>query len=98
MAVAAELKTKLKVSKSFDFHNANETIKKMDQRRGELMDSLEKLENELTAQQQQLKILDESIHGINRQVQECLLMIGEKARQFKEKESPLRKSWVKIMS
>lgn len=85
MAEGTELKTKLKVSKSFDFHNANETIKKMDQRRGELMDSLEKLENELTAQQQQLKILDESIHGINRQVQECLLMIGEKARQFKEK-------------
>lgn len=84
-AEAADLKTKLKVSKSFDFHNANETIKKMDQRRGELMDSLEKLEAEFAIQQQQLKILDESIHGINRQVQEYLLMIGEKARQFKEK-------------
>jgi exonuclease SbcC len=85
VAEGTELRIKLKVPKAFDFHTANETIKKMDQRRGELMDSLEKLENEFTAHQQQLKILDESIHGINRQVQEYLLLIGEKARQYKEK-------------
>jgi exonuclease SbcC len=85
LAEGAELRMKIKVPKAFDFHTTNETIKKMDQRRSELMDSLEILENGLTTHQQQLKILDESIHGINRQIQEYLLLIGEKARQFKEK-------------
>jgi exonuclease SbcC len=85
MAEGAELRSKLKVPKAFDFHTTNETIKKMDQRRGQLMDSLETLEKELADHQQQLKKLDETIHGINRQLQEYLLLIGEKARQFKEK-------------
>ncbi|MBC3899619.1 hypothetical protein GH811_08320 [Acetobacterium malicum] len=85
MAEGAELSSKLKVPKAFDFHTTNETIKKMDQRRGQLMDSLEKLEKELADHQQQLKKLDDTIHGINRQLQEYLLLIGEKARQFKEK-------------
>lgn len=85
MAEGAELKTKLRVPKAFDFHTTNETIKKMDQRRGELMDSLEELENKLTTQQEQLKKLDDAIYGVNRQVQEHLLLIGEKARQHKEK-------------
>ncbi|MDO9492121.1 AAA family ATPase [Acetobacterium sp.] len=85
IAEGAELRIKLKVPKAFDFHTANETIKKMDQRRGELMDSLEKLEKGLNAHQQQLEKLGETIHGINRQLQEYLLLIGEKARQFKEK-------------
>lgn len=84
-AEGAELRIKLKVPKAFDFHTTNETIKKMDQRRGQLMDSLEKLEKELADHQQQLKKLDDTIHGINRQLQEYLLLIGEKARQFKEK-------------
>jgi exonuclease SbcC len=85
LAEGAELRMKIKVPKAFDFHTANETIKKMDQRRGQLMDSLEKLEKELADHQQQQKKLDEAIHGINRQLQEYLLLIGEKARQFKEK-------------
>lgn len=85
MAEGAELRSKLKVPKAFDFHTTNENIKKMDQRRGQLMDSLEKLEKELADHQQQLKKLDDTIHGINRQLQEYLLLIGEKARQFKEK-------------
>ena len=88
-AEGAELRIKLKVSKAFDFHATNETIKKMDERRGELMDSLEKLEKELNIHQQQLEKLNETIHGLNRQVQETLLLIGEKARQFKEKRTAI---------
>lgn len=89
MAEATDLKIKLKVPKAFDFHAANETIKKMDARRGELMDSLEILEKGLATDRQQLEKLGESIHGINRQVQEFLLLIGEKARQFKEKRTAI---------
>lgn len=89
VAEGAELRIKLKVSKAFDFHATNETIKKMDERRGELMDSLERLEKELNTHQQQLEKLNDTIHGLNRQVQETLLMIGEKARQFKEKRTAI---------
>lgn len=97
-AEGAQLRIKLMAPKAFDFDAANETIKKRDAWRGELMDSLEKLEKGLAAHQQQLEKLSETIHDINRQVQEFLLLIGEKARQFKEKEPPLRKNWEKIMS
>jgi len=85
----AKLRIKLMAPKAFDFAAANETIKKMDERRGELMNSLEKLEKELAVNQQQLEKLSETIHDINRQVQEFLMLIGEKARQFKEKRAAI---------
>lgn len=88
-AEGAQLRIKLMAPKAFDFDAANETIKKRDARRGELMDSLEKLEKGLAAHQQQLEKLSETIHDINRQVQEFLLLIGEKARQFKEKRTAI---------
>ncbi|MBI4855733.1 MAG: SMC family ATPase [Acetobacterium woodii] len=89
LAEGNAIRTKLKVSKLFDFYATNDTIKKMDQRRGELMDSLEILEKELNSHQQQLEKQSETINGINRQVQEYLLRIGEKARQFKEKRTAI---------
>lgn len=85
----AELRKQLKVNKAYDFYAANETIKKLDQRRSELMDHLEKLETAVNDQQQQLEKQSEVIHGVNRQVQEFLLLIGQKAQQFKEKKSAI---------
>lgn len=88
-AEGAELRIKLKAPKAYDFHAANDTIKRMDQRRGELMDSLEKLEKGFNGHQQELDKLGEAINAINRQVQEYLLLIGEKAGQFKEKRTAI---------
>ncbi len=79
------LRSKLKVAKAFDFNATSETIKKMDQRRSELVAKLEKLEEGLSTYLQQREKLNETINGLNRQIQECLFLIGEKARQFQEK-------------
>lgn len=88
-AEIAALRSKLKVSKVFDFNATNETIKKMDQRQGELVVKLEKLEQGLQTDQQQLEKLNETINALNHQIQECLFLIGEKARQFKEKKTAI---------
>ncbi len=85
----AELRKQLMVNKAYDFIAANETIKKLDQRRSELMDQLEKLEKAVNDQQQQLEKRSEVIHGVNRQVQKFLLLIGQKAQQFKEKRTAI---------